>query len=103
MSRKTALNLSLFLLLVISICFLAGVTSYFVHLPQHLSQHEKIVLGQNKFVSGSQAAARVIVRDSRDASPLPGADVQVSMQPASGGLAVPVYTGKTGEDGTALQ
>ena len=53
---------------------------YHAHLPQHLSQHETLVLGQNRFTPGTQAALRVVVRDSRDARPLPDAAIHLALQ-----------------------
>ena len=59
------------------------------------------MLGQSQLVPGSQAALRVVVRDARDARPLPGAEILVSLSPAEGGPAKNVFTGKTAADGTA--
>ena len=59
-------------------------------------------MGQSQLVPGSQAALRVVVRDARDASPLPGADILVSLAPAQSGVTRNVFTGKTGADGTAV-
>ena len=102
MSRKTSIYLVIFAILAVGICALAGVTAYFADLPQRLSQHETIVLGQSQLVPGSQAALRVVVRDARDASPLPDADILVSLASAQSGVTRSVFTGKTGADGTAV-
>jgi hypothetical protein len=73
----------------------------YADLPNRISQHETIVLGQSSFVPGSQSALRVVVRDSRDATPLPGASIKVSLQPAAGGPAVELYRGTTDAQGSA--
>ena len=64
------------LLIALIMVLLAGVittTIYYNDLPNRISQHETIVLGQNQLVPGSQAAFRVVVRDSKNAEPLPNA------------------------------
>jgi MFS family permease len=70
-------------------------------LPKQVSQHETIVLGQNRMVPGSQAALRVLVRDSRDGSGLADAEVKIGIQPVAGGALLNLYTGKTDKSGTA--
>jgi uncharacterized protein YfaS (alpha-2-macroglobulin family) len=94
----------LFVGLLFAAVALAGslwfVVDYQAHLPQHLSQHETIVLGQNRFTPGTQAALRVVVRDSRDASPLPNAAIHLSLQ-APNGSATSIYIGTTDKYGTA--
>ncbi|MBK8988749.1 MAG: hypothetical protein IPM39_22195 [Chloroflexi bacterium] len=79
---------------------LAGLSWYYANLPDHLSQHETIILGQSDLVPGSTAVLRVAVRDSRDAAPLTGATVNVRLQ-APGGAAQTVYSGQTDSLGTA--
>ncbi len=78
---------------------LLGLTLYYVNLPDHLSQHETIVLGQQRLIPGAQAALRVVVRDSRDAAPLPNAKVNVLMRPQDGNRAIPLFEGRTDGDG----
>ncbi len=80
---------------------LGGLTWYYATLPERLSQHETIVYGQNSLVPGSQAALRVVVRDTRDATPLPGAEIAISLKPVGGGPAVALYTGTTSPEGAA--
>ena len=90
--------------LLIAAAVLLGVfwfnTEYYAHLPEHLPQHETVVLGQDRFVPGSQAALRVIVRDSNTAQPLPDATINVSLRAADGTL-LPLYTGRTDQAGNA--
>ncbi len=100
MSRQTLLRLSPLLLLLALLGGLWALTAYYADLPQHISQHETIILGQDHFVPGSQAALRVVVRDSKDASPLPDSKIEVLLQPASGGAAQPLFTGVTDKQGT---
>ncbi len=95
MSRKTRWAVSILSALVILIGSLIGLLVYYERLPETLSQHETIVLGQNRLIPGSTAAMRVVVRDSRDASPLPNAQVEVRMRPANGGRAKVLFKGVT--------
>lgn len=101
MSRKALFHLLLAAALIAAVAAAWGLYRYYDRLPQRLSQQETIVLGQKRLVPGSQAALRVLVRDSKDGSPLSGADVAVSLQPKEGGPAVPLYNGKTGSSGAA--
>jgi hypothetical protein len=78
----------------------AGVLIYIDTLPERLSQHETLVLGQAQWTPGSTAAMRIIVRDSRDATPLAGAGVKVLLRPAQGGEAARVFEGSTNAAGT---
>ncbi len=101
MSRQTLLRLSPFILLVVLLGGLWALTAYYADLPQRISQHETIVLGQSRFVPGSQAALRVVVRDSKDASPLPNSQIELLLQPAGGGAARTLFTVVTDPQGTA--
>jgi len=101
MWRKRLLRLSPLFLLVALVGGLWALTAYYADLPNRISQHETIILGQSKFVPGSQAALRVVVRDSKDASPLPRSQIEVLLQPASGGEAITLFTGGADQQGTA--
>ncbi|MBK7179293.1 MAG: hypothetical protein IPH82_19300 [Chloroflexi bacterium] len=90
----------LILVLVALVGGLAGLSWYYANLPDHLSQHETIILGQSDLVPGSTAALRVAVRDSRDAAPLVGAIVNVRLQAPDGAIAAS-YDGQTDDLGTA--
>ena len=58
-------------ILITSIAALIGF--YYVStLPQHISNHETLVLGQNVFSPGSKAAMRVVVNDSANRQPPAG-------------------------------
>src|SRR3990172_8141005 len=102
MSKKVNLNWLVFVAILIVSSIVVAVSVYYVDLPDRLSQHETIVLGQNRWAPGSQASLRVVVRDSRDASALAGAEVFVSMQPAAGGRQREVYRGVTSAQGDAV-
>jgi len=102
MSKKLKLNLVLLGVITLLLCLAIGVTAYFNNLPQHLSQHETIILGQSRLSPGSQAVLRVLTRDSRNASPLPGTEVRVTIQPSNAGPAQLIYTGKTDDEGMAV-
>lgn len=101
MSRKNRIRLGLAFLSIVLLGGLAWLSVYYANLPDNLSQHETLVLGQSKFVPGSQAAIRVAVRDSADGAPLTDAEINVRLQPTSGGRAELVYTGLTNDTGTS--
>jgi hypothetical protein len=77
-----------------------GAMNYYAHLPEHVRQQETIVLGQNRLVPGSQAALRVVVRDTQDAAPLPNTDVQISLSDPDGHPVV-LFSGQTDASGSA--
>ena len=99
MSRKVWLGLGIALGIVVLVVGLIGLTLYYENLPENLSQHETIVLGQSQLVPGSTAAMRVVVRDTRDAAPLPNAEVEVRLKPADGGRAKVLFKGTTDAEG----
>ncbi len=101
MSRKVVLTIIALFVVIAGVAGLFAATFYIAHLPEQLSQHETILLGQNRMVPGSQAALRVLVRDTKDGSPLEGAQISVSLRPQNGGKAVTLYTGQTARQGTA--
>ncbi len=95
----------LFLGLLIAAAALAGAVwldiQNHTRLPAPVSQHETIVLGQDRFVPGSHAALRVIVRDSITAQPLPYATIHVSLQSSDRQSKLPLYDGHTDDTGSA--
>lgn len=97
--KVTVPRLFVFVLLL-SALGLWGLTDYYANLPERLSQHETIVLGQSRLVPGSQAALRVVVRDSRDQEPLEEAAIRVSLEPDRGGASVALFDGTIGQLGT---
>lgn len=102
MSKKTLISLILIAAITLATAGTVIAARYYGNLPDRLSQHETIVLGQNRLAPGSQPAIRVLVRDSADGSPLAGAQVKVSMRPAEGaGQPVEVFNGQTDAQGTA--
>lgn len=94
-------SLFVFLLLPLIIAGLWGFTAYARDLPNRLSQHETLVFGQSRLAPGSQAALRVVARDSRDGAPQPNAAVKVSLRASGGGPDRVVFTGVTDAQGTA--
>lgn len=86
------------LLVALLVGGLAALAFYFADLPENLSQHETLVLGQNRWAPGSEALVRILVRDSRDGSPLVHAEVEAQLQPAGG----ETFSGQTDENGTAI-
>ena len=98
LKKITLTIISVFILVLVLLC---GLTVYISALPKFIGDQETVILGQSRFVPGSQAALRVAVRDVRDASPVAGAALKVSMRPQSGGKAVALFEGTTDEHGTA--
>jgi uncharacterized protein YfaS (alpha-2-macroglobulin family) len=86
------------LLVVLLVAGLAALAVYFAGLPENLSQHETLILGQNRWAPGSEAMVRVLVRDSSDGSPLVNATVEAQLEPAGG----EIFSGTTDENGTAV-
>ena len=101
MTQKISTTFVIILLIAVAIVAIWSLTAYYSDLPNQISQHETMVFGQARLIPGSQAAMRVVVRDSKDASPLPGADIRVSLRSAAGGLAQTLYQGRTDALGTA--
>ena len=88
--------------LIIMLAGAAGLwllADYGIHPMDHLSQHETLVMGQSRLEPGSRAALRVVVRDTRDGSPLPQAQIKVSLQPPDGAAPVPLFGGVTDREG----
>nr|MBA3534587.1 hypothetical protein [Ardenticatenales bacterium] len=100
MSRTNGIRLTFLGLLLALAAGLWALTNYYDNLPERLSQHETVVLGQTRFVPGSQAALRVLVRDSSNGAPLSNAAIRVGMQPEEGGSAVTLFEGSTDGEGT---
>lgn len=101
MSRNNRIRFGIAFALLLLVGTLAALSAYYAGLPNNLRQHETLILGQNKLVPGSQAALRVVTRNSSDGAPLANATINVSLQPASGGRAELVYTGQTNASGSA--
>ena len=100
MSRKSWLNYGLAAAVIILI--VAAVTAfwYISTLPQHISNHETLVLGQNTFSPGSTAAMRVLVNDLADGKPLADAEVSLSLRPRDNSSpAQTLFTGRSDADG----
>ena len=100
MSRKILFNLVVIVTIVLAALATTLTVRHYADLPQRLSQHETIVLGQNRLVPGSQPALRVLVRDSANGAPLADAEVRIALKPAAGGAALPVFEGKTDGQGS---
>ena len=94
--RRGILAQAIMALVLVAFSFNAyGVFATPVPVPQ-----ETLVLGQDRFAPGSEAALRVIVRSAESALPLAGAEIAVSLAQAPD-VARLVYRGLTGADGTA--
>jgi len=99
MSRTRRIALFAGITLVTVFSLLCGTTMVFARLPEQVSDQETLLLGQTRFVPGSQAALRVAVRNARDGSPIEDATVAVSL--ASAGAERPLFEGSTDDLGTA--
>ena len=97
-------NLLIFVLpAVLLILLLVGGIFLILHyedLPENLSQHETIILGQNEMVPGSKAALRIIVRDGRDGAPLENAQVTLVLKDTQTGAQTAAFQGQTDVMGT---
>jgi hypothetical protein len=100
MTQKIVTTFTLLIFLLLAFLALWLLMGYYGSLPDRVSQHETLVLGQNKLSPGSQAALRVLVRDSKDAAPLPGSEIAVSLRSPQG-KETEVYRGITDDNGTA--
>ena len=98
---KTKHLVSLAGLLVLVVVGLWALTEYFINLPNHVSQHETHIIGQDRFEPGSEARFRVVVRDSSDGAPLPDSEVNISLEPTGGGQSLQVFQGKTNAEGVS--
>jgi uncharacterized protein YfaS (alpha-2-macroglobulin family) len=98
--RRTVIALAL-LAFLIFIGVLWALIDHYVHLPARVSQMETLVLGQSRFVPGTQSALRVVVRDLSDQEPIADAAVKVLMQPVEGGRAITLFQGSTDAQGAA--
>ena len=101
MNRKRLLRAVAITLLVLIVAGVIVATVYYQNLPERLSQHETIILGQNRFVPGSNAAIRVVVRDSSNAQPLSNAEVSVKLLDKDSGATQAVFSGRTDDSGLA--
>jgi hypothetical protein len=101
MSKKHLIQLILAVVISVFVTGVCGFAIYASKLPDYLSQHETIIIGQSLFTPGSQASLRLLVRDSRDASPLEGAKLKILLKPATGGQELVLYSGETNPQGTA--
>lgn len=72
------------LLVALLVGGLAALAVYFARLPLNLSQHETLILGQNRWTPGSEALVHVLVRDSSNGNPLANAQVEARLEPAGG-------------------
>ncbi len=101
MSKKAAISLIVIVFFILAGVGTALAASYYADLPNKLSQHETILLGQSTAAPGSQPVMHVLVRDSSDGSPIADAGVDVSLYPGEDGSKLHVFSGKTDADGNA--
>jgi hypothetical protein len=58
--KKAWILLTIFIAILTMIAGVGLATVHYLNLSDKISQHETIVLGQNKLIPGSQAALRVL-------------------------------------------
>jgi len=92
----TALHVLIILAVVAGFVALQWVNT----LPQRVDEQQTIVLGQTRFAPDSDASVRVVVQDFSAGQPIAGAHVKVSLKPAAGGRAIPLFEGQTDETGS---
>ena len=95
--------LSIFLPIVLLVTLVSGgvlLIQHFDHLPETISRHETIILGQNQLVPGSKAALRIVVRDSHEGTPLENAEVSLVLKDSQSGDQTAAFSGKTDAQGT---
>lgn len=101
MKRNILINLGIVLALLLATGVVWALADHYYNLPDRLSQQETIILGQSDLVPGSTAAMRILVRDTRDGSPVEDAGLAISLQPTAGGERMVLFTGRTNALGTA--
>ena len=101
MSRKTrTLAVATFVaLLVCTLCGLVAGTIYAVRLPDVIGEQDTLLLGQSHLIPGAPGVLHIQVQRHNNASPVAGADVEVSLRPKQGGPAQLLYEGMTDHDG----
>jgi uncharacterized protein YfaS (alpha-2-macroglobulin family) len=85
--------------LALTACGLIGGTIHAFRLPDQITEQDTVLLGQSRLMPGAPGILHVRVQRHGDATPIAGAEVQVSLRPKAGGHAQTLYTGTTGEDG----
>jgi hypothetical protein len=70
-------------------------------LPDRVDDQQTIVLGPTRFVPGTPAGLRVLVRDFNSERPVERAQVRVALRPRAGGTQLVLFTGQTDRFGTA--
>ncbi|NIM94843.1 MAG: hypothetical protein GTO18_14175 [Anaerolineales bacterium] len=101
MSTKTMVVVLGSLVLIVCLIGLGFAIVHFMTLPNRINDMETLVLGQTRYVPGSHAALRVVVRNIKDQMPITEADVSVSLEPIDGGSAITLYEGSTDSSGVA--
>jgi 5-hydroxyisourate hydrolase-like protein (transthyretin family) len=68
-------------------------------LPERMDDQQTVVVGRTRFAPDSDASVRVVVQDFGAGEPIVGAQVKVSLKPATG-RAIPLFEGQTDETGS---
>jgi len=93
-------NTALFSLIILVVVGGFAALWWVTTLPERVDEQQTIVVGRTRFVPGSDASVRVVVQDFGRGEPIAGAQVKVSLKPATG-RAVALYEGETDETGSA--
>lgn len=87
--------------LIIAFIVLLAFTVYTFNLSRFLDNQETIVIGQNSFSPEAKAGLRVLVLDHNNQEPVNKAKVEVALSKKTGGNDMILFSGETGETGTA--
>ncbi|MFQ6100243.1 MAG: MG2 domain-containing protein [Anaerolineae bacterium] len=97
---KHLLATALHLLIILSVVAGFAALRWIDTLPQRVDDQQTIVVGPTRFAPGSDGAVRVVVQDFGAGQPIAGAQVKVSLKPATGGRATTLFEGQTDESGS---
>jgi 5-hydroxyisourate hydrolase-like protein (transthyretin family) len=90
--------LKLLLIFTLAAAFVAF--GYFYTLPERADAQQTIIIGPSRLTPGSEAGLRVVVQEVGNGQPVSGAEVRVSLQPATGGEELPLFAGATDKGGS---
>jgi len=93
------LTTALHLFIILTVVAGFGALQWVNTLPERVDDQQTIVVGPTRFTPDSDAAVRVVVQDFGKGLPIAGAEVKVSLKPASG-RATLLFEGQTDESGS---
>jgi 5-hydroxyisourate hydrolase-like protein (transthyretin family) len=98
-TTRRRIVVTLVALLALALCGLLAGTIYALRLPDTIGEQNTLILGQSELVPGAPGALHIRVQSHTGGEPVPDAQVEVSLRPADGGRALPLFEGRTGDDG----